>query len=136
MTQSIHKVLIVEDNDAQRKVMAAVLSRVPNLQVETARTGTEGLEKVRNGEFAVIVLDMMLPEIDGLSFIDELRKVRPEGAPSIVAITAASESAIPNSIIEGPYGDLVRAVMRKPVDQKELAATVSLWAEGIALPDE
>ncbi|HUO83621.1 MAG TPA: response regulator [Thermoanaerobaculia bacterium] len=130
------RVLVVEDNDAQRAVVTAVLRRNPDLQVDEARTGTEGLDKIAEGSYAVIVLDMMLPDFDGLTFIQTLRETQPAEAPSIIAVTAASESAIPTPLIEGTYGDLVRAVMRKPVNQKELADTVALWAAGVIQPGE
>ncbi len=129
------KVLVVEDNEAQRAVLLAVLGRNDRLEVTGARSGTEALELVKANEYAVIVLDMMLPEMDGLTFIDRLREARPDDVSSIIAVTGATESAIPTSIIEGPYGDQVRAVLRKPLDQNQLVDLVTTWAAGIASAD-
>jgi CheY-like chemotaxis protein len=71
---------------------------------------------------------MILPDTDGLQFIDQLRKARPD-PPSIIAITGASQSLVPDSIIEGPYRGLVCAVFRKPIDRVKLRETVLFCAE-------
>jgi len=91
--------------------------------VDQAATGKEALEKAASPDCAVVVLDMILPDTDGLQFIDQLRVKRPN-PPAIIAITGASETLVPDSIIEGPYRGLVSAVFRKPVDRAKLHETV------------
>jgi len=92
--------------------------------VEQAGTAAEALEKAVAPDCAVIVLDMMLPDTDGLQFIDQLRIKRAD-PPAIIAITGASQSLIPDAIIEGPYRGVVSAVFRKPVDRQKLRETVA-----------
>src|SRR5207245_11463528 len=86
--------------------------------------GASGLLKAGGPDCAVIVLDMILPDTDGLQLIEQLRTMRP-GPPSIIAITGASQALVPDSIIEGPYRGLVSAVFRKPVDRAKLRETVA-----------
>jgi len=117
-------VLVVDDTDSVRKVLAADLSQDDSYTVEQAATGKEALEKAVSPNCAVIVLDMMLPDTDGLRFIDQLRARRPN-PPAIIAITGASETLVPDSIIEGPYRGLVSAVFRKPIDRAKLHETVT-----------
>jgi len=117
-------VLVVEDTDSVRKLLAAELSQDQNIRVEQASTGADGLEKAMSPDCAVVVLDMMLPDTDGLQFIEQL-KVRRPNPPAIIAITGASETLVPDSMIEGPYRGLVSAVFRKPIDRAKLRQTVA-----------
>ena len=117
-------VLVVEDTDSVRKLLAAELSQDQNIRVEQASTGADGLEKAMSPDCAVVGLDMMLPDTDGLQFIEQL-KVRRPNPPAIIAITGASETLVPDSMIEGPYRGLVSAVFRKPIDRVKLRQTVA-----------
>ncbi|HEU4521004.1 MAG TPA: response regulator [Thermoanaerobaculia bacterium] len=120
-------VLVVEDNDMMRKLLFAELSQDGRFQVEQASTGEEGLEKAVASDCSVIVLDMMLPDTDGLQFIERLRIKRPD-CPSIIAITGAPTSALPDGVIEGPYRGFVSAIFRKPFDHAKLRETVAFCA--------
>ena len=120
-------VLVVEDNDMMRKLLVAELEQDGRFRVEQARTGFEGLEKASSSECAVVVLDMMLPDTDGLRFIENLRERRPD-CPSVIAITGATSSTLPDGVIEGPYRGFVSAVFRKPFDHQKLRETVAFCA--------
>jgi CheY-like chemotaxis protein len=117
-------VLVVDDTDSVRKLLAAELGLDNRFRVEQASTAAEALEKAVLPDCAVIVLDMMLPDSDGLQFIDQLRVRRPD-PPAIIAITGASQTLIPDSMIEGPYRGVVSAVFRKPIDRQKLLETVA-----------
>jgi len=117
-------VLVVDDTESVRKLLVADLSQDNRIRVEQAGTAAEALEKAASPDCAVVVLDMILPDIDGLQFIDQLRERR-SNPPAIIAITGASETLVPDSIIEGPYRGLVSAVFRKPVDRAKLRETVA-----------
>jgi CheY-like chemotaxis protein len=120
-------VLVVDDTESLRKLLVADLSQDNRFRVEQAGTGAEALDKAVAPDCAVVVLDMILPDIDGLQFIDQLRARRAD-PPAIIAITGASETLLPDSIIEGPYRGLVSAVFRKPVDRAKLRETVAFCA--------
>ena len=117
-------VLVVDDTESVRKLIAADLAQDDRFRVEQAATAGEALDKAVAPDCAVIVLDMMLPDTDGLQFIEQLRSKRSD-PPAIIAITGASETLIPDSIIEGPYRGLVSAVFRKPLDRQKLHDTVA-----------
>lgn len=118
-------VLVVDDNDTMRKLLVAELSQDAHLRVESASTGAEGLQKAADEDCCVVVLDMILPDTDGLQFIDRLREIRSSNPPSVIAITGASQSLVPDAIIEGPNRGLVSAVFRKPFDRAKLRETVA-----------
>ena len=117
-------VLVVDDTESVRKLLAAELAQDKGIRVEQAATGSEAMAKAIEPDCAVIVLDMMLPDTDGLQFIDQLRIERPN-PPAIIAITGASETLVPDALIEGPYRGLVSAVFRKPIDRKKLRESVT-----------
>ena len=127
MSEGKRTVLIVDDNDMMRKLLAAELGRDARLAVELAATGSEGLAKAVSANPSVIVLDMILPDISGVEFLEQLKIRRPD-CPSVIAITGATEAAVPDSVIEAPYRGLVSAVFRKPFDHAKLRETVAFCA--------
>ena len=121
-------VVVVDDNDMLRKLIVAQLSQAEELVVDQARNGTEGLEKAGSEECAVVVLDMLLPDMDGVNFIQQLR-IRRKDPPCVIAMTAASAVAIPDWMIEGEHRGVVSAVFRKPFDHAKLRETVLFCAK-------
>ena len=126
--QSKPVVLVVDDNDMMRKLLSTELKADGRFEVDSAATGAEGLSKAILPGCSVVVLDMMLPDFDGLQFIERLRVARPENPPSIIAITGAPQTLVPDAMIEAPYRGLVSAVFRKPFDHKKLRETVAFCA--------
>ena len=82
------KVLIVEDDQTMSEMLAYNLRR-QGLEVDGADDGVEGLRRARDHGVSLIVLDLMLPSLDGLSIADELRKTRPD--VPILMLTARAE---------------------------------------------
>ena len=127
MSGSKPMVVVVDDSEAMRKLVALELAQDGRVRVEQAASGEEGLQKAAASDCAVVVLDMMLPDIDGLQFIERLQELRPD-PPSVIAMTGASQSIVPDSIIEGPYRGLVSAIFRKPFDHAKLLETILFCA--------
>src|SRR6185369_9365144 len=69
MSDGKRTVLIVDDNHMMRKLLAAELGRDVRFEVVVAATGAEGLEKAVSANPAVIVLDMILPDLSGVQFL-------------------------------------------------------------------
>lgn len=127
MPEGKRTILVVDDNDMMRKLIAAELARDPRFAVETAANGQDGLEKAVSANPSVIVLDMILPDLSGVQFLEQLRIRRPD-CPSVIAITGATEAAVPDSVIEAPFRGIVSAVFRKPFDHAKLRETVAFCA--------
>jgi len=81
------KVLVVEDNPANLQVVITVL-RALGYQPDVAENGRTGLEKARTGKYDLILLDIQMPELDGLTVAREIRKQDHSPRPAIIAITA------------------------------------------------
>ena len=111
-----------------RKLLVLELTTDGRFLIHQASTGAEGLEKAVASGCSVIVLDMMLTDTDGLQFLEKLKVARAGNLPSVIAITAAPTTLVPDSMIEAPYRGLVSAVFRKPFDHAKLRETVAFCA--------
>jgi two-component system response regulator MtrA len=80
-------VLVVEDDSSIREVAALGLEQA-GFQVETSGDGREGLVQFRQGSFDLVLLDVMLPSLDGF---EVLREIRGESSTPVVMLTARSE---------------------------------------------
>src|SRR5262245_17307292 len=68
----VPKVLVVEDDQTMSEMLAYNLRR-QGLDVDSAEDGADGLRRARDHGVSLIILDVMLPSLDGLSIADELR---------------------------------------------------------------
>jgi PAS domain S-box-containing protein len=81
------RALIVEDDDAAREVVSRALASIGWTSVE-AENGAVGIEKFGDGKFDLIILDIMMPVMDGFGFIRELRKTEIGRSVPVVVLTA------------------------------------------------
>ena len=88
------KILVIDDDLAIRVLLQAVLRRM-KFDVELAEDGAVGLEKVRsNGTFDLILLDLMMPRLNGYEFIEKITEEIPHGRPHIIVFTAAGKRGV------------------------------------------
>ena len=109
------KILLVEDDDDLREFFADTL-RVSGLSVQQAPDGLTALHILENDAPDLIVLDLGLPDVDGLSIRDELLAHTDTRDIPVVVVTASAET----------FGHRLRddCVLRKPVTAIELVDTV------------
>lgn len=118
MMSTAARVLVVEDEDAIRALLVAALRREP-FEVDEAADGAAALQLTREHEYAVIVLDLMMPRVDGFSFIEAFRAASPDTRTTVVVLTAFDDSMIGRL-----RPDQVHAIVRKPFDVPQLVAMV------------
>jgi two-component system, chemotaxis family, chemotaxis protein CheY len=88
------KILVIDDDLAIRVLLQAVLRRM-KFDVELAEDGAAGLEKLRqNGQYDLILLDLMMPKVNGYEFIQEFSRRFPDGRPHIIVFTAAGKRGV------------------------------------------
>lgn len=105
------RILVIDDDLAIRVLLQAVLKRM-KFDVELAEDGAVGLEKVRqNGGFDLILLDLMMPRVNGYEFIETIGKDYPQTRPHIVVFTAAGKRGV-----EKIPADAVCSSILKPFD--------------------
>ncbi len=72
--KSLGRILIVDDEEAIRKVLSEYLSNM-NLDIETAVDGRDALKKHMEKPFDIIISDLVMPNIDGLSLLKKVREM-------------------------------------------------------------
>jgi DNA-binding response OmpR family regulator len=110
------QILVVDDEPMVREVVVAYLEREGYL-VEEAATGSEALKRIRESWPDLVVLDVMLPEVDGFSVLTELRRDR--DVP-VILLTARTEE--PDRVLGLELGADDYVV--KPFSPRELVARV------------
>ena len=113
------RLLVVEDEAHLAEVIADNLE-LEGFDVEVVGDGAEALERIRAGAPDLVLLDVMLPGMDGFSFIDRLRAEPGCGSVPVIALTA---DAMPDQVSRGKEAGL-SDYLTKPIDLEELRATV------------
>jgi signal transduction histidine kinase/CheY-like chemotaxis protein len=114
------KVLIIDDVPVNRAVITELLDRL-GFETAQAATGREGLAKVQSERPALILTDILMPEMDGLETTRRLRQLPYFSDVPIIAMSAsASGSEEKKSLAAG-----VHAFVPKPVDFELLLATIA-----------
>lgn len=114
------KALVVDDDEDVRFVAQVSLGRVGGMSVIVASTGEEGLALARSERPDVILLDMMMPGMDGAATFRALREVPETAAIPIVFLTAKAMA----SEVERMKDLGAKAVILKPFDPMTLAEDV------------
>jgi two-component system, chemotaxis family, chemotaxis protein CheY len=112
------RVLLVEDDDEIRSSVADVLD-IEGFDVQTAANGLDALRRLENGASPdMILLDMMMPVMDGWQFMEELRKLHKSIQRPVVIFSAYGNP-------QGMAEELDAAgYLRKPFSVDELVAAI------------
>jgi CheY-like chemotaxis protein len=123
-------VLVVEDDPAIRRLVAMVLQR-NGYRMETAADGLEAVLKLGVCDYDVIVLDLMMPNLDGFTFLRTFAENAPERLRKVIVTSAASPAVIRERMMGGPF-----RLLPKPFDIHELVEAVRscIEAQSIAAP--
>ncbi|HYI12181.1 MAG TPA: response regulator [Thermoanaerobaculia bacterium] len=117
------KILVVDDDDAIRMMVERVLRR-EHFEVESARDGFEAIEKLARNDYATVLLDLMMPRVDGHGVLRFLERERPAPAPRVIVMTANMQGAH-----ETAGAAPVFRVMPKPFDIRQLVSHVKACHE-------
>ena len=116
-----HRILIIDDEDDIREVAALSLETVAGWEVETASSGSLGLARALEYQPDAVLLDVMMPGMDGPTTFRELRKNPITAHIPVVLLTAKVQS---ND--QRRFADLgVEAILFKPFDPLTLATQIA-----------
>lgn len=124
----MEKILIIEDEQNIARMIALELSR-EGYQCVSVHEGNEGLEKAISGEFDLLILDVMLPGMDGFSLLEALRKkndipvimltARGELDDKVRGLDLGADDYLPKPFHMRELSARVRAHLRHPRQKKE-----------------
>ena len=86
MSQTLHA-LVVEDSPTMRQLIVFALSRIRNLRVIEAEDGVDGLKKLSQQKFDILITDINMPMMDGLKLVSMVRRDEVHKEIPIVIIT-------------------------------------------------
>ena len=125
-TEGAPRALYVDDNENNRALVQAMLATM-GFVCETANDGRAGVEAASTGDWDVILMDIQMPIMDGVSATRMIRALEGSAASTpIIALTANTLPAQIQTYVEAGMDDCVA----KPVDMVELVTKVAHWAQG------
>ena len=110
------KIVIIDDNETNLILMAALARSVAPLQPVTFQDPEEGLRETLRDGADLIVIDYMMPVLDGIRFIEAIRQHRQFADVPVVMVTAADERSVRRRALEVGATDF----LNKPVDTIEM----------------
>src|SRR3954454_14937713 len=121
-------ILVIDDEEIMREILETLLTR-EGYEVRLASTSAEGLEHARSVPFDAGIVDMMMPRMDGISALDELKKIDDDMPVLMITAFASVENAIA-AMKRGAYdyitkpfkNDEVLVVLRNALAQRRLVA--------------
>ena len=104
------KILVIEDEQILRDLYVIILKEA-GFEVYQAADGPSGLEAMSKGGHDLVLLDIMLPGIDGLSILDKISKKPPAQPNKIVVILSnlGQDSAIAQAVSLGARGYMIKS---------------------------
>lgn len=110
-------ILIIDDEEDIREVAALTLEAMAGWQISTASSGAEGIEKARSLKPDAILLDVMMPGMDGPTTFREMQKQKELAKIPVILLTAKVQG-----VDQRRFADLgVTTVLFKPFDPMSLA---------------
>ena len=117
------KVLVVDDDIRNIFAMTSLLER-HNMVVYSAENGRDAIEVLRgNEDIDVVLMDIMMPEMDGYDTMQEIRKVPKFKGLPILALTAKAMKGDREKCIDAGASDYIA----KPVDTEQLLSLLRVW---------
>jgi len=121
-----HRVLIVDDEEATRLLLARILTSELNVDVQLAGTCEQALRLAEEYAYDAIVLDLLMPGIGGLEVLKEIRAHPPNISTPIVVVTVVSDPKMQEECATAG----ANAYLVKPIERAMLAATVKAQIAG------
>jgi two-component system, sensor histidine kinase and response regulator len=116
------RVLLAEDNDANQFVAQELLTRL-GIELDIAENGREALEKVQSDRYAAVLMDVQMPEMDGLEATRQIRKIERFRDLPIIAMTANAMK----SDVDQCFGAGMNDFVSKPIDRVSLVRSLRRW---------
>lgn len=115
-------VLLLDDDPSMQRLVKAILTR-EGFKVDTFLTGRQAIAAIDDGDYAALLLDLMMPHEGGMTVIRHLRKKNPKMLGRVLLFTASPESLVASIEPE------VAGVVPKPFQEADLIRAVRAIAE-------
>jgi DNA-binding response OmpR family regulator len=116
---------LVVDDDAGIQGLFQTLLKRDGFAVDFAPNGREAFEYLRRGSYSLILLDLMMPDVNGFELIDRLERESPSMLRRVIVMTGAAQR-----VVEGLNANRVWGLIRKPFDIHEMMSSANRCAAG------
>lgn len=111
-------ILLVDDDDLLCDMVVQLLE-LEGAQVTVVHDGQQGLAACRTARFDCILLDLIMPRMDGFQFLRQLEAEQAEHPPVVVM-----SASVTSAMLRDRQGDRVRGMIRKPVEAGQLVDAI------------
>jgi CheY-like chemotaxis protein len=115
------KILVIDDSALIREAAKIALGTIGEWRIVTASSGEEGIERAVSERFDAILLDVVMPGMDGIAVAERLHAIPAKGSPPIVLLTAHDRLDDSERLRRVP----VAGVIAKPFDVSSLSREVA-----------
>ncbi|MDT8405917.1 MAG: PAS domain S-box protein [Methylococcales bacterium] len=116
------RVLLVEDNALNQEVALALLQRL-GLAVDSADNGQQAIDKVKQHHYDLVLMDLLMPVLDGLKATQAIRQLPTGKTLPIIALTANAFAESRQRCLDAGMNDF----LTKPIDPEQLQQMLSAW---------
>ncbi len=121
--RSEHRRVLVVDDDAVMRSMLVDALRQKALLIDEAADGRQAIELLRENAYSVVLLDLIMPEVDGFGVLEAMESSPP--APPIVLVVTGAD----RPVVEQLDARRIHGIVKKPFDPLEIADVVAACAE-------
>jgi signal transduction histidine kinase/CheY-like chemotaxis protein/HPt (histidine-containing phosphotransfer) domain-containing protein len=120
-------VLVADDEDFNRRLLASIMGKW-NVKIVEARNGKEALEKIKDGDFDLALLDVRMPEMNGLELAMEIRKLEDSKKRNLPIIAISAATSTEDMIQYRASG--MNDIIAKPFREQELLSKIQKMLAG------
>lgn len=120
----VPNVLVIDDDKALRGLFTTLLTR-KGFAVDTAHDGRVAYDQLQLHTYSVILLDLMMPDVNGFELLEKLRRDSPTLLERIIVMTGASQRSIEALDTSNIWG-----LIRKPFDIDQLVSSAVACSQG------
>ena len=125
------RILVADDEESMRFLLREVMTR-EGYEVVTASNGQEAVDQVRAQEFDLAILDVKMPQMDGITALREIRAIRPQLTVLMMTAFGGTQTAL-EAIKQGAYDfftkpfelDEMRVVVRRALEKQQLVRQIA-----------
>jgi len=124
MSEAQTRILVADDDQSIRQLVCTILKR-EHYTADCVSDGVEAIEHLEKHDYAVVLLDLMMPRVDGFGVIEYLKTHPPAHKPIVLVISAYADQKF-----KEVDPTIVAGVLRKPFEVSELGQLVRLCVTG------